>query len=1632
MELVEGGDLRAALERGGWDLFWDLAIQTASGLAHIHRHGVLHLDLKPENLGLVEGPAGPQIKILDFGLSQSVRGPLDRRIRGTLAYAAPEMLLQDVYDQRADLYSLGLTLFHLATGILPSAGDDLAAIRFHLEAPVPDPLAARPDMPVELAAILRRLLDRDPRRRFPSAGKLAAELRRAAGREAKSEADTSEGTLLASRMVGREPALDALRQALAESLRGEGRVAVIEGAEGMGKSRLVREFRLLAAIEGAAIGVGQARSGGEPLRPVLEALRRVGVDVDSALTGAPTTGEQTERYRFYQSLAGAVALRARSSPGLVLAVEDFHLAAREAHELLAYLMAEARSSRLMLVVTGRADEADAATVRDSPLLGAPEVRRIALEPLAARDTAALVDASLGTERLPEAIYDWVHEKSGGSPGRVAEWLRHLVAERVLRYRDGDWKPSLPALQRLASAPSELDDLMAQRLHQLPGTGRAALEALAVAAEPVDLAMLAALLESSEDAVYEGVGVLVAHGFAERLTEASGARYAMARRGLGEAVEAGLDAGRRQSLHFRLAERLAERSRQGEVICAARAAEHYWRAGERALALPHLLEGAANAAATHGYAEAATLYGRAAEVAAELGDADGARRARVSQADSLGLAGSYSRALRIYLELAAQSQRDRRAEDKRSRSDLMLRAGRLHARLGEHDAALEAFEQALRLLAEAPDAGLEIELLTQKAWALKDRGDSDAAFIAARAALRQAGRLGLPAKRAVLLNTLGMIFYTRGDWRRAGRLVRRGLRAAEASGDDALAVRLRNNLGNVLWKTGDYAAAEDLYLANLAFCERRHDLWGQMTAWNNVGILCCARGDWKGARRPLERSLELDKRLGAREAEARARVNLGEVTEILGDWTRARRHYERVVKLLADAPDHADRAEALAQLGSLARLRGSLQEASELLRDALAVAERGDDQDLLAHCHLQAGLLERDRERYDTAATHLETALALATAADTREAYARLHHALADLALRRGDAEAAARHGEEARSWAERLGDRYEQARAEALAARFAAVAGAADLDERFGRAAKQFEALETPYEYGRVLAEWGMRSADPELQVERLERAVDVFERLGAATEAGRVHGVLEQMREHQRAERDRRVLPGLYETVKIINSTLDLKEVLARAMDIVLERLRAERGMIVFRDELTGDLDVVAARNLGQNADAEGRRLSESVVRRVIERREPVIAVDALADQRFSGADSIVASHILSILCVPLAIRERLVGAIYVDHRRSRHIFGEKDLNFLLAFADQAAMAIDNARLYGEIEAAREKLRAENEQLRQEILSSRHLGGLIGRSRAISELKATLERVAQSTSTVLIRGESGTGKGLVARLLHSVSARRDGPFIQFNAAALPETLVESELFGHERGAFTGATGLKPGRFELANGGTIFIDEIGKVSRSVQAKLLRVVEEKEFERVGGTKTLRSDTRVISATNLNLEEAITRGEFREDLYYRLNIIPIVLPPLRERREDIPYLVQHFLQKIGRDLGQPARQVEPAVLDLFLRHRWAGNVRELEATIHRALVLSHGDSLGPADFAWISPSDAAPPARAVDFKAAPAPPGASYQERLDDLDRQLLEEALERSGGRIREASRTLGIARNTLKAKMKKYGLSGEG
>jgi two-component system NtrC family response regulator len=354
---------------------------------------------------------------------------------------------------------------------------------------------------------------------------------------------------------------------------------------------------------------------------------------------------------------------------------------------------------------------------------------------------------------------------------------------------------------------------------------------------------------------------------------------------------------------------------------------------------------------------------------------------------------------------------------------------------------------------------------------------------------------------------------------------------------------------------------------------------------------------------------------------------------------------------------------------------------------------------------------------------------------------------------------------------------------------------------------------------------------------------------------------------------------------------------------------------------------------------------------------------------------------------------------------------------------ADYLPKPLNLDELLHRVRAARERERllAENRELRLALSERHRVEGIIGESGRMQEVLSLVHRVAGSDATVLIQGESGTGKELIAKAIHYASPRASGPLVRVNCAALPETLLESELFGHEKGAFTGAVASRQGRFELAHGGTLFLDEVGDVPLHLQVKLLRVLQEREFERVGSSRPIAVDARLIAATHRDLAALVKAGRFRDDLYYRINVVTIVVPPLRERREDIPPLIDHFVRRFAESNRKPIAGLTPAARELLLRYDYPGNVRELENLIERAVVLTRDDVIGPADL----------PLTLQDATAEPAEP-ARLTAAVEALERRRIREALAESDGVQTRAAETLGISERVLRYKLKKYGLAGPG
>jgi transcriptional regulator with GAF, ATPase, and Fis domain len=484
--------------------------------------------------------------------------------------------------------------------------------------------------------------------------------------------------------------------------------------------------------------------------------------------------------------------------------------------------------------------------------------------------------------------------------------------------------------------------------------------------------------------------------------------------------------------------------------------------------------------------------------------------------------------------------------------------------------------------------------------------------------------------------------------------------------------------------------------------------------------------------------------------------------------------------------------------------------------------------------------------------------------------------------------------------------------------------------------------------------------------------------------------------------------LPATAKTVRDLNVLLDfsrtlnsvrgLASVQEKVLETLLQVAPADRVAILLTENgMTGFSSIQGRdRRLGANQPIHA---SQTILSRVLEENLAVLSNDVLSDETFREAESLLAPRVGSVLAVPLAVQDRVLGVIYLDASSPGVHFDSDLLQLVTALGNIAALTIANARHL-------EWLGGENRRLHEE-LNIRH--SMVGESKAMHEVYEFISRVAGRDSTVLISGESGTGKELVARAVHMNSDRAEKPFVAINCAAITETLLESELFGHERGSFTGAVSQKKGKLEIAEGGSVFLDEIGELAVPMQAKLLRVLQEREFERVGGTRPIKLDIRLIAATNRDLKEASRTGAFRPDLYYRLNVVSLRMPALRERREDIPLLAAFFAAQYGEKVKRRVAGISPQARACLMRYEWAGNVRELENAIERAVVLGSTELILPEDL----------PESILEETAASGEPVNALHEGIREAKKVLIERAIEQADGNYTEAAGILGVHPNHL-------------
>ncbi len=979
------------------------------------------------------------------------------------------------------------------------------------------------------------------------------------------------------------------------------------------------------------------------------------------------------------------------------------------------------------------------------------------------------------------------------------------------------------------------------------------------------------------------------------------------------------------------------------------------------------------------------------------------------------------------EYYATALAELRPEDRLARARLLVKLAECDHRQGRYVDSLARLSEARHAARPLPDPVLKGSIARHMgaSWIAAAQYAKGARY--ARAAFRILRRTNEHRELGLVETSLGIAALRMGDYAAAHDAFTGALATFRRVDDVSNMAGAHNNLGLVHKNTGQWREATRSFEQALRLAEKVGDYFWVAAYARNLGLMRYRLGELDLAIESFLRSLQIETEISERLGEVQTRLGLGRLYARRRQFDLAASEFDASAAILENHDFPREAALLLEFRGDAAADRGEYAEARSLLEDAMERAQKlAPEGDLayeigarLAPVELALGDLETARR---TAARAEERA---ERAGDVSEsAMARRASGLVSLA--RGDEEAALADLRSSQSTFEELGDRFELGRTFLRAAgrALASNAAAGRLGDWAVENLKRAEALfrdlgipalaaESAMALGRLVA--GRGHVDQALA--EIEHALAWLSEAGETDGESRVAELRSELETRSAASSvsTSNEFRALQEANDIFRSADDVHDVLARTVRLAVERAGGDRGFVAFASG-GGRLEVVAHHNLGADRARKVLVSLERVLGRELIDGSPVFKSRIAADPRFSGELSGGLSGVFSLVVVPLNFPSQAVGLVYVDRLNDnlRGAFKQREINLLAVLANSAAVAM--------VEAQRSVLLEENQTLKRQLSPKPGLERIVTRSQEMEEILALLGKVGDSTASILLMGETGTGKGLLAQAIHEMSSRRERRFVSVNCAALPDTLLESELFGYVAGAFTGAARDKEGLFKEADGGTIFLDEVEKISEPLQAKLLHVLDKGEIRPVGATRSFRVDARVITATNADLRDRIKAGRFLEDLYYRMNDIAITVPPLRERREDIALLTEHFLAFYARQMDKPIPELTPAVQRALLNHEWRGNVRELEKTVKRLVVLVEPDVAVAID---LLPEDMRAP---IDEPRVELENSYNVRLHVERLERRLIREALENHNWNKTQAARSLGLSYPTLLSKIRLLGL----
>jgi predicted ATPase len=1695
--------------------FLRLGVALSTALGRLHGQGLVHKDFKPANV--IVDSTGEHVWLTGFGIAS--RLPRERQvprppdtISGTLAYMAPEQTgrMNRSVDSRSDLYSLGVTLYQMVTGVLPFTTFDSAELVHCHIARQPLPPAERvPGVPAAISAVIMKLLAKTAEDRYQTAAGVGVDLRRCL--TAHQSGDSIESFPLAARdipdvlripetLYGREQSIQALLQAFERvATDGSSELMLVTGYSGVGKSSIVNELQKALSLSHGIFATGKCdqltrdvpyatlaravqtlvlmvlRSDDAELARWRDSITRA-VEPNGQLiasiipelelvigkqSAVPDLPPQDARNRFQMVFRAFLQVFAQSEHPLVLFLDDLqwidagtlalveHVAGPETRHLLligAYRDNEVSPSHPLVLTLGALRGAGA------------RVNDIVLSPLDVDDVCRLIATAVhGDEQHVRPLAQLVVEKTGGNPFFAIQFLTELSDESLLSFDPeiATWNWNLARIGAKGYTDN-IAELMVAKLQRLPTTVQEALRDLACLGNIADVATLAIVRESSEAEIDTAFLDAAQAGLVIRLEGA----YRFAHDRVQEAAYAGIPPALRPEMHLRIGRQLRAASeieppadRVFAVVTQLNHAVDLMADADERIALLRLnVRAGMKAKAAVAYRAARDYLGEAAALVAA--DAwtrcyDETLELYLAFAECEYLVGHFHAAEQLFERMLehAQSDLDRariyslriKVYQAGSRYDesvvLVLEALRLFGVTfpGSDDEIERATEAEFRAVAanlggrriadlldapaaDAPEVRAIIDLLvdaapgayngrpklfplvTMKAVNFSLRygntdqssyayavhaltlvsvyGDLEQAFEFSEMALRLNDRFDNARLRGTLLHLHGdHVNFWRRHFATSVPILEQGLRACVEVGDLVYAGHLAFlTVWQAIERGVPLGDARTLAARHAEFARQSHIDAVYQTIELEQQFLASLQGRTSD---PLKFDAA-----GFDEAASLATIEKSS----FGCGIVFCRIMKQILAFLygrhAEALEAARLAEPMLSAARATPIEATHHFYNALTLTALYPGAPASDQAQWA-CVLESEL-RKLKLWADNCPQNYHTRYALV---------------LAEVARIEGRPAEAMDRYEEAITSARDNGFVQQEALAFELAARFYASRGFAAFAHLYLRNAR--------YAYVRWGAQGKVRQldeTDPQLR--------------GEATAPYTPTTIAETV-EHLD-------LATVLKVSEAVSSEIGLEQSVDTLIRTALEHAGAERGLLILPRGTEHRIEA-EARTDGETVTVNVRQagvtaadLPEPIFRYVLRTHESVLLHDASAQSPFSGDEYVRAHHSRSVLCLPLLKQARLVGVLYLENNLTSRLFTPARVGILKLLASEAATSLENTRLYEEVRTLKDQLYRENLALRDEVDRAFMFEEIVGSSQTLKAALSRITKVAPTDSTVLILGETGTGKELIARAVHKRSRRSGRAFVSVNCAALAPTLISSELFGHERGAFTGATQRRLGRFELADGGTVFLDEVGELLPETQVALLRVLQEREFERVGGTQPIQIDVRVIAATNRDLATAAASGSFRQDLFYRLNVFPIEVPPLRERLDDILMLVEYFVQRYASRAGKNIRSIDKKTLELLQTYEWPGNIRELQNVIERSVILSSSEVFA-IDESWLS-------TQSVGRQPVPtvAPRGVPRSER------EIIEATLVACRGRVAGpsgAAAKLGVPPSTLENRIKALHIS---